>query len=290
MATPQKKRKRRRAPSETSATTRSETVPAWSEEPAITTPSIPLAAISAAHLTSTALAAAEREVAIERLREPVAYNAVTAEQQAELQYRLATDPTFADALNRAAQETVDRAREQQTLIEHQVLLEQQAPFEQQGPFLQHAPLEQQPSYQQQSPFEQQNQYQQQSPFEQQAAFQQQAPFQQQALFEQQVPNEQLAIMMITRNIRTDQSSLIHWSRMRNPDFKRDLDELIAAYENDPAVLAEKERVMAWRLEDERQRHEQVWAMWQAENAENARRAAALRARALEVARARGGRQ
>lgn len=93
--------------------------------------------------------------------------------------------------------------------------------------------------------------------------------------------DQLARMMITRNIVTEQMKYVHFKRSTSSEFKRLLDDAVAAKENDPAMLAEKELIMSRRLDVERHKHERVWALWQAENMERARRVAAMRARAQE---------
>lgn len=160
------------------------------------------------NITSTELAAAERENAIESLREPVAHSAVTADQWATLERLVAADPTFADALIGAVEQTKKQERKQAFV-------------------------------------------------------------------------DWIATMIVTRNIRPEQLQVVHFNRTTLPEFKRLLDEAIAAKENDPAVLGEREQVMNWRLEVERQKHEYVWAVWQAENEERARREAAIRANGLE---------
>lgn len=101
--------------------------------------------------------------------------------------------------------------------------------------------------------------------------------------------DQLATMLVTRNIRTTQLQQVHFKRATLPEFRHLLDAAVAAKERDPAVLAEREAVMAWRLDVERQKHEYVWAVWHAENVERAaRREAVMRAEALELASASTG--
>lgn len=93
--------------------------------------------------------------------------------------------------------------------------------------------------------------------------------------------DQLARMLVTRNIVTEQIKWIHFRCSTNQEFKRSLDDAVAAKENDPAMLAEKELIMSWRLDVERQKHERVWALWRAGDMERAHRVAAMRARAQE---------
>jgi hypothetical protein len=179
------------------------------ENLAMPVPIVEASASSTEKANPAELAAAAREIAIETLRDPAAQSAMTSEQKAQLERRVAIDPNSPEAPRGVVEEETNQEERKQAYF------------------------------------------------------------------------DQLARMIVTRNIVTEKIRWVHFKRSTEPEFKRLLDDAIAAKENDPAMLAEKELVMGWRLEVERQKHEHVWALWQAENIERARKVAAMRARAHE---------